>query len=177
MKTIFLTVLTSFVFFGFNTRSPKTNFPEPPTSANRLFYIQRSNNANTVIYDANLIADKKLNLQKPIDVYWIRYAEKGQKEDLSNLQWQLAYGYKTHTANPTSNTVEITLNAFKNRPITLDYHQGKLAAFTQIKGCRASLQKVFVQLASTALIPKVAYIELFGFDSAKNQAVYERIYV
>ena len=111
----FLIVLTGLLCHPF-ARADRDDFPVPPSSASRLFYIQRSNNTNTVIYDANMLADKKLDPHKPVSVYWIRYAEKGQQEGLSFFQWKMAYGYKHRPLNGADG-FEFSLNAFDKRPI------------------------------------------------------------
>ena len=152
----------------------KLHFPEPPRTSNHLFYIQRSNNINTVMYEANVGSDKKLNDESPMNVYWIRYADRGQREDLSTLQWQLAYGYKHHST-PSANTYEISLNAFKKRQIWVTYQENKPVAMTHINGRKVLLQKVFVQLANNAFIPKVKYVELFGVENDNRTKAYERI--
>src|SRR5471030_1688469 len=74
-------------------------FPTPPESINRLFFVQRSSNINTIIYELN---DKggKLDPENPIHVYWLRYAEKGQAEELNYIQRKFAYGL---TTKPTGN--------------------------------------------------------------------------
>jgi hypothetical protein len=151
-------------------------FPVPPSAPNRLFYIQRSNNTNTVMYEANLTAGRRLDANDPVSVYWIRYAEQGQRESLSMIQWKLAYGYKHKTAN--NNSFEIYLNAFKKRTIWVDMQQGKPMALTTINGRKACLQKVFVQLdPGSGLMPKVLYVELFGIDPVAGNPVYERMMV
>jgi hypothetical protein len=178
MKLLSLVLLTGILCAFRSADTPSGHhFPEPPRTPNRLFYIQRSNNTNTVMYEANLRADKKLNLNDPVSVYWIRYAEQGQRESLTALQWQLAYGYQHQDASPAANGVEISLNAFRKRQIYVSYQDGNPVALTQINGHKAILQKVFVQLASNGFIPKVHYVELFGFDNTHNKAVYERMYV
>ncbi|WP_420152373.1 DUF4833 domain-containing protein [Siphonobacter sp.] len=146
----------------------------PKTASRQLFYLQRSKDANTVVYEANESADRKLNPNKPVEVYWIRYAEQGQREDLSRIQWQLAYGY-THQPM-AGESYEVRLNAFPERVLKVQYHQGKVVAMTTISGQRACLQKVFVQLDPKArLVPKVKYVEMFGVDPESGRAVYERI--
>lgn len=64
--------------------------PKPPVSPNLLFYLQRSKDSNTVVYEANVAANHTLDADKPVDVYWIRYAEDGQRKKLSALQWDKA---------------------------------------------------------------------------------------
>ncbi|GAB3248495.1 hypothetical protein GCM10027347_04820 [Larkinella harenae] len=166
----------------FGSSSPivaaEKEFPVPPSSPNRLFYIQRSNNANTVIYEANLAGGHRLNPDEPVNVYWIRYADRGQREQLSLFQWKMAYGYKHQLVDRKNDGFEIHLNAFKKRPIWVDLQQGKPVALTTISGRRACLQKVFVQLEpESGLVPKVQYIELFGVDPVAGVPVYERIRV
>ncbi|GAB3914818.1 hypothetical protein GCM10028803_60800 [Larkinella knui] len=153
-------------------------FPVPPSAPNRLFYIQRSNDINTVIYEANVTAGRRLDANEPVNVYWIRYAERGQRESLSLIQWKLAYGYKHKASTCNDNCFEIQLNAFKKRTIWVDVQQGKPLALTLINGRKACLQKVFVQLEpGSGLIPKVLYVELFGIDPVAGIPVYERMLV
>lgn len=145
-----------------------------PASTNQLFYLQRSKDANTVVYQANFLADQKLSPQKPVAVYWMRYAEQGQREELSAIQWQLAYGYQHRPCAP--GTYELRLNAYPKRPLHVVHNQGKTVAMMEINGQKACLQKVFVQLASSfRLVPKVAYIDLYGVDPDSGQPVHERI--
>ncbi|MBD2755121.1 DUF4833 domain-containing protein [Spirosoma validum] len=147
-----------------------------PAAASRLFYLQRSKDANTVVYQANVLADQKLSPQKPVDVFWIRYAEQGQREELSSIQWQLAYGYQHRACADKPDSYELRLNAYPKRPLKVVHSQGKTVAMIVINGQNAHLQKIFIQLASSFhLVPKVAYIELFGVDPDSGQSVYERI--
>ena len=175
MKLVSMLLFTGAMgIFGADETPSKLHFPEPPRNSNHLFYIQQSNNTNTVMYEANLRSDKKLDQESPMNVYWIRYAEHGQREDLSTLQWQLAYGYKHHSST-SANTYEISLNAFKKRQIWVTYQDNKPVAMMHINGHKVLLQKVFVQLANNAFIPKVKYIELFGLDTDTHVKAYERI--
>lgn len=178
MKTlVFFSLLIGFLFHNQLTAQARAkSFPTPPASATRLFYIQRSNDANTVIYDANMLSNKKLDPNKPVQVYWIRYAEQGQREDLSSMQWRMAYGYKHSQASNQANDFDICLNAFRKRSIKIVSQQGRPVALATINGRNACLQKIFVQLApQSGFIPRVQYIEMFGVDPEHGQTVYERI--
>ena len=176
MNTVryFVLLITLFLANHLPAQAVRKSFPEPAPSPNQLFYLQRSKDINTVVYEANLLAGKKLDPNKPVQVYWIRYAEQGQREDLTNVQWQMAYGY-THRPL-ASDSYEISLNSFKQRPMQIINLRGKPVAIMTINGQRAYLQKVFVQLDPKArLVPHVQYIEMYGVDSEKGQPVYERI--
>ncbi len=50
------------------------HFPKPAGNANQLFYLQRSENTNTVIYELNK-KDGVLDTVAPVHIYWICYAE------------------------------------------------------------------------------------------------------
>ncbi|MFD2574588.1 DUF4833 domain-containing protein [Spirosoma soli] len=150
--------------------------PTPPASTHRLFYIQRSKDANTIMYDANLTPDGRLDPQKPVQVYWIRYADRGQREDLTAFQWQMAYGYKHKQLSSPAEAYDICLNAFKKRPIRIIHHQGKPVAIAVINGRDAFLQKVFVQVdPASGWVPRVQYVDMFGIDPDIGQPVHERI--
>jgi len=58
------------------------------------FYLQRTPNTNTIICDINL-KNNRINEDEPVHVYWLRYAEKGQKQELNFIQRTFAYGMKT----------------------------------------------------------------------------------
>src|ERR1700753_4000546 len=65
-------------------------FPVPADNVSRLFYVQRNPNTNTIIYELNN-KDGHLDTENPIHVYWIKYADKGQLEELNYIQRKLAY--------------------------------------------------------------------------------------
>ncbi len=155
--------------------STNNKFPQPPPSAIRLFYIQRSTNSNVVIYDANLV-NKKYETQKPIRSYWLRLSDKGQKEDLSLLQRTLAYGYENEPVPNEPNNVDIEIVSYKKRRIKLSFDAtGNPVALFQIAGKTSHLYRVWVQVQETGnLIPRIMYVELFGHDPKTGAEVYER---
>lgn len=154
---------------------PGERFPTPPDSPTRLFYIQRSSNANTVIYDANILANKSLNPKDPVHTYWIRYGEKGQKEELSTIQRTLAYGLYTDRIKSELNAFEGYFLAYRKRKfvVKLDTKGTPIALFP-INGKLQILKRVFVSVDESNMMPAVNYIELFGKDQSTGKDVYER---
>lgn len=74
MKFTTLTILL-YILLIFNSLAQKNKpvsaesteqYPVPVTSPNQLFYIQRSSNINSIIYDANVGIDKKLDPKNPV---------------------------------------------------------------------------------------------------------------
>ena len=155
--------------------NPADRFPTPPDSPIRLFYIQRSSNTNTVIYDANLLANKSLNAKDPVHTYWIRYAEKGEKEELSTIQRTLAYGLYTDAIKAEPNTYEGYFLAYRKRKfvVKLDPRGSPIALFP-INGKLQILKRVFVSVDESHMMPSVNYIELFATDPITGKDVYER---
>lgn len=154
---------------------PVERFPIPPTSANRLFYIQRSTNANTVVYDANLLPNKSLNSNHPVLTYWIRYADNGQKEELNLIQRTLAYGLYTNKIKNEVNSFEGYFLAYRKRKFVVKLNaKNQAIALFPINGKLQILDHVFVNVDDSGFTPNVNYIELFGKDELTNKDVYER---
>lgn len=95
---IFITL--TFILFATPTWSQSKdpspiNFPTPKNVDYMLFYLQRDPNTNTLIYALNLEKNGSINPDRPIQVYWIWYGEKGQKKELGYIQRKFAYGIDT----------------------------------------------------------------------------------
>eukprot|EP01137_Pigoraptor_chileana_P007356 Opistho-2@52830 len=97
-----------------NNPSPLT-FPVPKDIKNQLFYIQRDPNTNTVICQLNVDSNGKLNTKNPINVFWMRYADQGEKKELSFIQRKFAYGIETK--NLGNGQYELKFAARKNLPM------------------------------------------------------------
>lgn len=70
-------------------------FPTPTGIANQLFYLQRDPNTNTIICELNVDNDGIPHKNEPIKVYWLRYGNKGEREELNYIQRKFAYGIQT----------------------------------------------------------------------------------
>lgn len=66
-------------------------FPVPRGNPKQLFFLQRSQNTNTVVYELNF-KNGVPDSNTPVHIFWICYADKSQKEELTSLQRQHAYG-------------------------------------------------------------------------------------
>jgi hypothetical protein len=149
-------------------------YPAPPATANRLFYVQRTPNTNTIVYDINMANNGKSEGDEPIKAYWIRYAEKGQKEDLSFIQRKFAYGL---TAKSLDNgNYDIRFVSYKKFPLTLMRStDGKYHIFAVIDQKQVVLNRVFVKIEGGSFwFPNVAYVELNGTDPKTGREMVER---
>jgi hypothetical protein len=151
------------------------DFPIPPQTKNMLFYIQRSTNNNTIIYDAN-IKDGKINSEKALNIYWIRYTEKNQKKDLNYLERTLAYGADAKSTEYDKDVYIIHFAASKKRTATFFLDEGGQAiALMNINGKKSRLNRIFVQAEETSWLPKVKYVDITGSDLQTGVKVVERI--
>ena len=154
---------------------PPDKLPIPPASPVRLFIIQRNTTTNTVVYDGNLLPTKKLHPDLPVRVYWIRYGEKGQKQELSAIQRNLAYGYDSTPIAKEPGSYDFNIISYRKRrfKITLDDEGNPMALFP-IAGRMQKLQRIYIKLEENGFFPKLIYVELFGKDPKTGADAYER---
>ena len=171
MKHLLLTLLLSLSTFLIGSEK----FPIPADSHIRLFYLQRSNNSNCVIYDANMLKNNTINASDPVHTYWIRYAEGGKYQELSTIQRSLAYGLHFENRPKKPGQYEGHFLAYRKRKfiVTLDKDKKPVALFP-INGKMQVLEHAWVQVEEDGLTPKIPYIELFGHDPLSGAKVYEK---
>ena len=148
-------------------------FPEP-SNISKLFYIQRDPNINTLIYELNMDKGGNLNTETPIHVYWVRYAEKGQKEELNYIQRKFAYGVTARQTKP--NEYDIRFVAYKKLALNLlRSADGKYHIFGIIAKKQAILNRIFVKIEGGSFwLPNIVYAELKGTDPATGKEIMER---
>jgi hypothetical protein len=145
---------------------------ESKVLSKRLFVIERNMNKNTVCYDVN-IKNGSLDLDNPIDAYWIDYATDGKRSELNYIQRRMAYGYSFEKAN--AGNVFVTLKAFDKRKILVSLDiKGNPRALIKIGGVDANLTKIFVT-AKPKMYTTVEFLELYGIDIRTGKTVYEKI--
>jgi phosphatidylglycerophosphate synthase len=152
----------------------RPKFPVPNGIPNMLFYLQRTPNSNTIVYDLNVDKDGNLDKEDPVNVYWIRYTEGGAKKGLNFIQRKFAYGIKVKRV--TDDKYEIKSVAYDKHPMYLmKSDKGKYQVFTKINDTMAALSSIWIQIeGGTFWVPNVVYIELKGIDPATGAEKLER---
>lgn len=176
---IFLSILLTFNILAQKNKPipPESieQYPVPTTSPNQLFYIQRSSNINSIIYDANIGIDKKLDPKEPVHTYWILYTQGGKKQELTGIQRSLAYGLHTRTTPAEVGSYEGYFFAYRKRKFVVKLNpKGDPIALFPINGKMQILKKVFVKVDESGMIPSVIYVELWGRDVLTDKEVYEK---
>ncbi|SDD53626.1 protein of unknown function [Dyadobacter soli] len=185
MKTIILLILLSFVgaldpLWNGNgiLRNPlQDTFPVPTGIPDLLFYIQRDLNANTVCYVPNLDKSGKLNARAPIDMFWLKSEENGERAPLNYVQRKFAYGIKVR--NRGTEEYEVTLAACSKRLLYLRKDSaGKFRIYTRINNKSCTLNRVFIRImGGTKLAPQIEYIELTGTELESGKVLAEKVQV
>ncbi len=184
MKLSFLLLLTTLNWYTTTPKATATmplqkpvltedKFPVPPAGANRLFYMQRTANTNTIIYDLN-VEDGKIDESEPVKVYWIRYNEKGQKEDLSYIQRKFAYGVVSKKL--PNDQFDVRFVSYKKFPLLLmKAKDGKYHIFATVAQKQIMLERLFVKIEGGSFwLPNVVYVEFKGTDQNTGREIIER---
>jgi hypothetical protein len=138
-----------------------------------LFRIERSKNANIVQYDAQLTPEGKLKPEKPVIVYWIMHANRGEKEDLNWIEKKMAYGFNMEYV-PKGDFWIMDLVADIQRKIKVYKANGRYRAETLIDGHPSFIDAIYIQSTEGTIRPKVKYIEFFGKAVKTGHRVYEK---
>lgn len=181
-KIIVLLFSVVFSFTSFqNSKTPKDKkeFPKPEGIKHLLFYVQRTVNINTLIYELNMTDKEELDVKDPIKTYWINYVNGGGTEPLNYIQRKYAYGIDVKLIDAEKKSYVFNFVSYKKKPIFLikSPTDGKYSAFCNINGKLITLHKIFIQIEGGAFwTPKIRYIEVTGKDPAnKNEEVIEKI--
>lgn len=178
MKHLALLVLFSFISFASNAQSKNPSpisFPTPKNVENMLFYLQRDPNTNTLICSVNLDEKGNINKADPIHAYWIRYAEKGEKKELSYIQRKFAYGITAKEI--AKDKFELRFVSHKKLVFILQRNDNKnyfVSVFANNKSIK--VKRLFIRIEGGSFwLPNVKYGEIEGNDLSTNQSIIERI--
>ena len=148
-------------------------FPAPADNIGRLFYVQRTTNSNTLIYELN-VKNGVLDDENPMHVYWLRNSERGQKEELNYIQRKFAYGLITKkTAN---NEYDVRFVSYKKFPLRLmKGGDGKYHIFANFEQKQMILNRIFIKIEGGSFwLPNIVYVELRGTDPLTGREIVQR---
>ena len=151
-----------------------------PPDPTRLVIFERSKNAQLVIYSAHFRDNEHrvLDPKTPLDIQWhsFGWTPSPTTNATGLLERKLAWGYSSEAVDPKQ--FRITLNALPSREATLCIVDDQPQLQVTIDAIPSRLWKIFVSTdPTTALIPKVRYVDLYGTAIATSKPTYERIVV
>jgi hypothetical protein len=153
------------------------SYPVPAHTKSLLFYLQRNKNYNTVMYEANILPNGKLDPQNPVSVYWIRYTEGGVRMELNWIQRWLAFGVDAEPAKDGSGNFIVTFVALKHRKVTLKIdNEGNPVALLPLNGKMSRITRIYAQAQETNWLPTVKFVQMMGEDVKTKEQVVEYIF-
>ena len=163
-------------FSGGSLAAQPASFPVPSGNSNQLFFLQRTPNVNTIVCELNY-KDGKVNPAEPVHVFWIRYGEKGQRQELNYIQRTFAYGIKHRKLGERKYELYFVSNK-KIKMYLISSADGKFHVYSLINKKMCILNRIYLEIhGGTFWAPNVKFIELSGTDPALNQPVKEKIKV
>ncbi len=149
-------------------------FPIPTGNTKQLFYLQRTSNTNTIVYELNY-KNGELDAEDPVHVFWIRYGEKGQREELSFIQRKFAYGIKSNLISKD----KYKLNFVSYKKYAMYLMKGadnKFGVYALINQKHVILERIFVKINGGSLFsPNIEYVELKGIDPGTGKEILEKM--
>ena len=166
-------LLLLLVFFTALTVSAQEKFPVPAGNPNQLFYLQRTSNTNTIVCELNH-KNGNLDPEEPVHVFWIRYGENGEKEELNFIQRKFAYGIKSRLIS--KDKYELNFVSYKKFPMYLmKGANNKFNVYGTINQKQAIVSRIFVKINGGSFwSPNVEYVEIKGIDPSNGREVIER---
>ncbi len=149
-------------------------YPTPAGNPNQLFFLQRDPNINTLVYELNF-KNGNLVVDDPVHVFWIRYTEKEQHEELNYIQRNFAYGIRAKQM--AKDFYELHFVSYKRKIMYLKkLADNKFYVFTDINHRQMILRRIFVRVNGGSFwVPNIEYVELKGIDLASGMEVVERM--
>lgn len=147
-----------------------------PQGNDLLFFLQRTPDANTIVYRLNVDKNGTLNQKLPVKASWIRYEENGKCKELSTIENRFAYGVQCKPIG--DDAFEVRLVAYKKMPLYLlkSKSDHKYRLYVKDEGKDLLLKRVFVKVEGGSFwFPKVHYIDLFTIDSENGMEMMKRI--
>jgi len=144
-----------------------------PSDDNLIFYVQRSLNSNTIVYTARLDADGKLDARRPVEVFWRRFNDDGEKRDLSSLERNFAFGVKSEPAPGQPGSFLMRVVSYQKRPALLKIVDGKPRLEGKVSGVPCRLDHAFLDVDESGSVPSVTRVHLYGFSLATGELVKE----
>ncbi len=119
-----------------------------------IFTIDKSTNANEVVYEVDLA-----NASNPVHPYWIMRAQDGHLEELTSIERSRAFGISITSRNASG--LQFKIVALQSHPVTVktDPNTHALYATMNLDGSDRILVNCFLHL-SGGLIPSVSTVDV-----------------
>ena len=150
-----------------------TWYPSPESDEDLLFFIQRNQNQNTIVYRVNRISGGLIHEHLPMDAYWIKYSEGGMRTELNDLQNRLAYGYDSDKIS--NELYRFRFVSYQEMDFFIVREGSNYKVIFKREGRTIVLKNIYVYALEFGVFPDVKYVEFFGEDYATGEPDYLKI--
>ncbi len=152
-------------------------YPTPPADRDLLFYIQRNQNQDAIVYKVNRTPEGLINDHLPMDAYWMRFTAGGVRNELNEYQNRLAYGYES--SKISSELYKFEFVSYHDMSFYINKIDGSsdYRVVYQEDGRNIALNNIYVYALEFGVFPDVKYIEVFGTDINSNEEHYKKILI
>jgi hypothetical protein len=149
--------------------SLKYAYAQEPGSDNQkpLFIIERSRDADFLVYDVVEIGEDHPPGSVSIDVYWIKKGKNNRREPLTWIQNQYGYGIEVlEVPSGASEELHFRIVAFPWYTFILKQDQGKAyQVYIRLADGEIEVEKLYVNFTNNSFWhPEVSYVILYGLD-------------
>jgi hypothetical protein len=154
-----------------------TIFPVPPKTDLLLFYVQRTPNINTIVYNLNMDENGVLDTDEPVIASWIRYQDNGEIEKLSYIQRKYAYGVVSTLTDAAQGSYSVEFVSYSKRKLLLKKSavDKKYHIYITINNKTVILNRVFLNIedGGTFWFPSITSVELKGTNPDTGAEIIE----
>lgn len=143
-----------------------------PREPNQVFYVQRSLNPNTIIYAAR-IEGGRLDPKRPVEVYWRRYNDDGERKELSSVESRFAFGVRAEPVKDQPGAFRVSVVSYPRRSVILRIVDGVPRLEGLVAGKPARLDRAYLDVEERGSVPSVRRVDLFGFALADGAPLKE----
>jgi hypothetical protein len=153
-----------------------SDYPFIDDYPNLLFYIQRNQNFNSVVYETNILAGGLLNLNQPINIHWLKYEKNGiiEQHQLNYLQKKLAYGYQHKVIS--NDLIEFRFVSYDQMKFFLGKNSlGRFRVYTKMNDANIEITSMFIYAEDFGVFPQVKFAEFFGTNVTTGDSFYKKL--
>jgi hypothetical protein len=162
------------------TGNPHQNYPIPAPTRELLFYVQRSINTNTLVYELNLDKNGVLNSKTPVRITWINYEKGREREPLNFFQRTLAYGIEWETIDATEHSYRFRFVSYQSKYFYLlkSKAENRYRVYTSINKETADLRRIYVEVEQgiSFFSPNIHFVRLEGINPVTGKETSEIIH-
>lgn len=148
------------------------DFPVP-REPNQIFYVQRSINSNTIVYTARVNDRGALDAKRPVEVFWRRFNDDGERKDLSGLERGIAFGVTADPVPGQPGRFMMRVVSYPRRAALLHMVKGAPRLEGKVAGEPCRLDHAFLAVDDSGRVPSVTRVDLYGYSLATGALVKE----